>query len=63
MHNKFYHLELSHYSHNNKFIIFIGDNIKIQYRDRTFYDYHLNREGNVLVADSIINHIQRDLEN
>ncbi len=36
--------------------------IKIQYRDRTFYDHHLNREGNVLVADSIIKHIEKDLE-
>ncbi|NDB29805.1 hypothetical protein EB155_08755 [archaeon] len=37
--------------------------IKIQYKDMTFYDYHLNSEGNILVADSIIKHIQKDLEN
>lgn len=36
--------------------------IKIQYRDKTFYDYHLNSEGNILVADSIIKHIEKDLE-
>lgn len=36
--------------------------IKIQYRDRTFYDYHLNSEGNILVADSIIKHIEKYLE-
>lgn len=37
--------------------------IKIDYKDRKFYDYHLSREGNILVADSIVKHLQKDLEN
>lgn len=37
--------------------------IKIAYRDKIFYDYHLNEEANLLLANSIINFIQKDLEN
>ena len=36
---------------------------KILYKDRIFYDYHLNSKGNIFVADSIVNHIQQNLEN
>lgn len=33
--------------------------IKIKYKDRLFIDNHLNRDGNMIIADSIIEHINK----
>lgn len=35
--------------------------IKIKYKDKIFYDYHLNKDGNMILADSILKKI--NLEN
>ena len=35
--------------------------IKIEYKDKVFFDYHLNERGNQILADSILKKI--NLEN
>jgi hypothetical protein len=63
--------DFSEFDEKNRFIkindntsffnLVLNNPIKIEYKDKIFYDYHLNRKGNIILAESILKKI--NLEN